>query len=387
MQTSIYQPSQGDLLALVETQRIVIDRLGRNAPFEDFLRDVCDLFGHQIQGSMVSILLPTEDHTELAAGMGLDLGTGAEKTQLIPIAEGSGTSGTAAFRRKTVISSDIPNDALWDNWRDQATAVGLQACWSIPLERNDELLGVLAVLWNHPKLPEPREMWLHEEFASLTASVIERYRSQQSVSQILANERRAMAQDLHDDPIQAITAVNLRLQRLASSVSDDQKLHLNDILAAVNGAIERMRSMVFDLHPPTLDDEGLASAIELYLYERIDPLDIQWTLHDHLKHEPSPTAASLAYSLAREALANVASHSQASAVVVTIGSEGGGLQVTVSDDGIGCDVSHVTRNRPGHLGTVSSRHLAERASGRWQIESTPGHGTTVQFWIPSGRLS
>ncbi len=384
-----FHASADDLARLVDAQATVIDLLGRNAPFDDFLVTLCDLFRRQIEGAFVSILLPTDDGTALAAGIGLDLDDGIySTTQEIPIAEGSLTSGTAAFRRQSVVSSDIATDPLWINRRERAAASGIGACWSTPLiGTDDHLLGVLAILWPHPATPTDRQRWLHKQFARIATTVIERYRSQLSVSQMLADERRAFAQDLHDDPIQAVTAVSLRLQRLLPSATDEQRAQLSEIQTTVFGAIDRMRSMLFELHPPTLDDEGLVSAIELYLFERIDPLGIEWELHNRLAAEPSSASASLAYRLAREALSNVAHHSQAKRLDVTLESGTGGLHVRVVDDGVGCDIETATHGRAGHLGTVSSRYLAERASGRWAIDSVPNEGTTVEFWIPLGRYS
>jgi signal transduction histidine kinase len=229
-------------------------------------------------------------------------------------------------------------------------------------------------------------LWIQNQFARLTQVAIEHHLAQQSVSQIIADERRAMAQDLHDDPIQAITAVSLRIQRLLASATPEQREQLVEVQSAVSDAIERMRSMLFELHPPTLDDEGLVSAVELYLYERLDPLGIDWKLHDRVVDEPRSATASLAYRLAREALANVAHHSQASHVDVTIEQVNGGILTRIVDDGVGCDVDAAIKGRAGHLGTVSSRHLAKRASGWWTMTSTPGSGTTVEFWLPTGGL-
>ncbi len=382
--TNDFSASTDDLAHLADTQSTIIDLLGRNIAFNDFLESLCALLRRQFEGSIVTILLPTPDGDALQTGLGLDHEIDSSAPQIM-IEEGAATSGTAAFRREPVITTDIANDPMWASWRQHATELGLGACWSIPLIGSDDrLLGVLAVMWSKPAIPNEHQSWLHEKFAKLTATVIESYRSQSSVTLMLAEERRAMAQDLHDDPIQAITAVSLRVQRLLTSATDDQRAQLLEIQATVAGAIDRMRSMLFELHPPTLDDEGLASAVELYLYERIDPLDIQWELHDHLKAEPTTALSSLAYRLTREALSNVAHHSDAGRVDVTLEGDTRALHVLVVDNGIGCDIDAATKGRAGHLGTVSSRHLAQRASGRWSIDSQPGDGTTVEFWLPAG---
>ncbi len=331
--TDGFEVSVGDLRLLVEAQTDIIAMFGLNLPFDDFLTRLCALLSRQIDATTVAVVLPSADPSEPAP-----------------------------------ISS---------------------AGWTGPLVGSDDRqLGWLTVEWADPTAPRPRQRWLLEEFSRITSSVVQRYRLQQSVSQLLADERRSIAEDLHDDPIQAVTAATLRIQRLLGSATDDhQRSQLAETQTVLAGAIDRMRSMLFDLHPPTLDDDGLVAALELYLYERIDPLDIEWELHDRLEHEPTTATASLAYRLAREALSNVALHSRATRVEVTIETDGNGLSVRVVDDGIGCDIEQALHGRAGHLGTVSSRHLAVRASGRWTIESVPGLGTSVDFWLPTGQLS
>ncbi len=266
------------------------------------------------------------------------------------------------------------------------------SAWSMPIisstgNVSDHPMGTVTASFPHTVDQTEGDRWLLDQLARLVQLVLERYQAQQHVSELLADERRRLAEELHDDPIQAITTVGLRLQRLARTASDEQQEQLADIQRAVGGAVERMRRMLFELHPPSLDDEGLGSAVELYLYERLDPLDIGWTLRDDLTTVPSTASASLAYRLIREALTNVARHAEATSVDVTLENDEGGLLCRVIDDGVGFDPAAVTSARAGHLGTVSSRYLAHRASGRWSVTSALGHGTTVEFWLPTGILS
>jgi signal transduction histidine kinase len=97
---------------------------------------------------------------------------------------------------------------------------------------------------------------------------------------------------------------------------------------------------------------------------------------------PLPREVALCvFRVAQEALRNVARHAQASAVVVSLASRDGGLQVAVSDDGCGFDVA---RRNGVSLGQVSMRERVRLLGGELDIESTPGHGTTVAAWVPLG---
>ena len=143
-----------------------------------------------------------------------------------------------------------------------------------------------------------------------------------------------------------------------------------------------MRRLLIDLHPPTLDDEGLVSATDVYLVEVLEPLGITCELHDLVVDQPAIETASLAYRLISEALWNVGKHADATHVTVRIESIAGAVDATVIDDGVGFDSARYRRRRAGHMGISACRELADRASGSWTIESAPGRGTTVRIHLP-----
>ena len=91
----------------------------------------------------------------------------------------------------------------------------------------------------------------------------------------------------------------------------------------------------------------------------------------------------LAYRVAAEAVNNAAKHAQADRITVAVQWRDGGVQVRVSDDGVGFDITAAAQEvRPGHLGLVSMRERAEAAGGWWSLASEPGKGTVVEFWMP-----
>ena len=371
------------LEALVDAQARVLDLVGQNAPLEKILQELADLFQGQIVGSIASILLANAEGTALsvAGAPNLDPAYGAADPEL-PIAKGSRTCGDAAFRREPVVTSDIDTDPNWTAHRAAARAAGVRACWAVPITGTDDrLLGVFAAYWSEPTSPTDHDLWVQHQFARLTQVAIERAHTVDRITALLAEERRRIAGDIHDDPIQAITAVGLRLQRLAATASADQQVLLGDAQTAVKGAIERLRHMLFELHPPTLEEDGLAPAVEAYLATCFDDDAVAWAIDDGVEGDIPPAIASLAYRLTREAVSNVAKHAQATKVEVALSDEDGGLVVRVRDDGRGFDVPNAYRETPGHMGLANCRYLAQRALGWWSISSDPG-ATTVQFYLP-----
>lgn len=195
-------------------------------------------------------------------------------------------------------------------------------------------------------------------------------------------ERRRLAGSIHDDPIQKMTAAGLRLQALRNRVPDEHREALDRIAGMVSGAVDRLRWMLFELHPPSLEREGLAAALEEYLRESAESGGFSYSLEDRMGREPPPATRAVAYRIAQEAVTNVGKHARATRVEVGLETRNGGLSVTVRDDGRGFTPSEVEEPRPGHLGLQSMRERAELAGGSLRVESAPGSGTRIELWLP-----
>jgi len=194
-------------------------------------------------------------------------------------------------------------------------------------------------------------------------------------------ERLRIASDIHDDTVQAMTATSLRMQQLRRHLTDpDQVELLGRLEVSVRESIVRLRRLMFDLRPPSLDRSGLAAAMRELLERLRDETSIDATIENHLTSEPEGDVRTALYRITQEALVNVRKHSGASHVKLELKTLGGGCEVTIVDDGHGFDTADT--EAPGHLGLVSMRERAQIAGGWWTVKCPPGGGTTVQFWLP-----
>jgi signal transduction histidine kinase len=194
------------------------------------------------------------------------------------------------------------------------------------------------------------------------------------------DERRRIALDVHDDYLQALTAVRMQLERLRDDLGEHEHRESADKLARdVAATTERMRSLVFDLRPPALDWAGVASALRLYLDETKERFGLGYQLDSRLTDEPPLEVRLIAYRIAQEAITNVVKHAGASTVEVALGARDGGVHVTVRDDGCGVTSAPSARS----FGLAAMRERAESAGGWWRIDSAPGAGTSVEFWLPA----
>jgi PAS domain S-box-containing protein len=193
-------------------------------------------------------------------------------------------------------------------------------------------------------------------------------------------ERRRIAADIHDDPIQVMSAVDMRLQLLLDHPERVDAHELGELGEDLRSAIDRLRTLLFELRPVALELEGLAPAIALYVEHAAKETGWTWELSEALTAEPGEEVRVTLYRIAQEAIANVRKHAGATQVHVHVGTRDDGLLLRVSDDGRGFDPG--SKPVPGHLGLSTIAERVRLAGGRFRVETGPGEGTTVECWLP-----
>ena len=196
-------------------------------------------------------------------------------------------------------------------------------------------------------------------------------------------ERKQIAEDIHDDSIQVMSAAGMRLSALYRRVeTEEERAEVGAVEATVRTAIARLRRLMFELRPPALDRDGLAAALQLYVETAGRFGDDAITrIDDRFVAEPSPEVRAVLYRIAQEALTNVRKHAQASEVTVALTESGSGFGVSVIDDGRGFD-QDTSWGAHDHLGLTAMRERAEMAGGHLTIRSARGEGTEITAWIP-----
>jgi PAS domain S-box-containing protein len=198
------------------------------------------------------------------------------------------------------------------------------------------------------------------------------------------DERRRIAQDIHDDSIQAMTAVGIRLATLAQQITEERAAEsLARVQESVEAAVTRLRHLMFQLRPRVLDEEGLAPTLRILLAQMAEDEGLRYRFESHLGQEPPQETRGILYRIVQEALSNARKHARGVAVVVSLGERDRGYFVRVRDEGPGFDARVLTASPTGHMGLSSMRERAEMAGGWWRVDSAPGRGTTVECWIPA----
>jgi PAS domain S-box-containing protein len=192
-------------------------------------------------------------------------------------------------------------------------------------------------------------------------------------------ERRRIASDIHDDPIQVMSAADIRAQALARQIEDPElRQEAEELRDVIRSSVERLRHLLFELRPPALVSEGLVPALRACLGDERPVPEIE----DALPFEPSSELRAILFRIAQEAIANARKHASATRIHVSIAALDGGVRLVITDDGLGFDVGVIESPEPGHIGLPTMIERAQLAGGGCEVQSEPGRGTTVSAWLP-----
>ncbi len=175
-----------------EGQKRVLEMIASAAPLPDTLKSILHLIELQSNGMLCSILLLGEDGVHVRHGAAPSLPEGYLKAiNGSPIGPKAGSCGTAMYRGKPVIVTDIMTDPLWEDYRALAQAFGLRACWSTPILSPDgAVLGSFAMYYHEPRRPNAAEMRLTSVATHLAGIAIERQRAEQALRRSEEKYRR-----------------------------------------------------------------------------------------------------------------------------------------------------------------------------------------------------
>jgi two-component system sensor histidine kinase UhpB len=201
---------------------------------------------------------------------------------------------------------------------------------------------------------------------------------------LLAQERERLriAQALHDEAGQTLTAVALEIERAAADSPEAGRVRMTAIAGQLHDTLDEIRRISRELRPEALDDLGLVNAL-IALSTRVAKqggIRIDRDFSGELPRLPEDVEL-VVYRVAQEALTNVLRHSRAGRCLLRLGRDGDNLRLEVADDGVGipADLGDET------IGIEGMRERALLAGGRLSIGAGPDGGTTVVLEVPMGR--
>ena len=259
----------------------------------------------------------------------------------------------------------------------------LSALLAVPLLVNGGAIGVLDVV-NKVGGFTAEDVRVMSVFAKQIAIAIEHARLQEQAEQLaVLGERQRLARELHDSVTQALYSVTLYANAaalaLAAGKEDVTAGYLEELQETAQEGMRDMRLLIFELHPPVLETEGLVAALQARLAAVEGRAGLQTELRVEGERRLPIAIESALYWIAQEALNNVRKHAAARHVIVELHFSETSVDLEVRDDGEGFDLQAVPAERWGGLRTIAER--AERVDGKLTYESTPGEGTRVKIEV------
>ncbi|MCX6032593.1 MAG: GAF domain-containing sensor histidine kinase [Chloroflexi bacterium] len=259
----------------------------------------------------------------------------------------------------------------------------LTALLAVPLRVNGGVIGVLDVVNKAGGFTE-EDIPVMSLFATQAAMAIEHARLQQQAEQLaVLAERQRLARELHDSVTQSLYSVtlyaNAAILALAAGKGDVTAGYLQELQETAQEGMRDMRLLIFQLHPPVLEAEGLVAALQARLaaVEGRAGVQIEFRVEGE-RRLPIAIEAEL-FWIAQEALNNVRKHAAAQHVTVHLHFTTVTISLEVLDDGVGFDPGAVPAERRGGLRTIAER--TAHMGGQLTYESTPGEGTQVKVEV------
>jgi signal transduction histidine kinase len=306
------------------------------------------------------------------------------------------TVASAALRTGVTQRLEVElNRARFDQHGLGRLGVRAEAGLVVPLVFHDHGYGVLVALdpLREAGAFTAEDQRLLEAFASSAATAVA---TAQSTACELHRQRLAAAEDergrwareLHDDTLQTLAALRIRLSAAGRAGG------LEVLQAAVADAIDHLaegvsnlRALVTDLRPAALDELGLGAAVEA-LTHRASRHGLQIDSSIDLAYEQqraptrhTPEFETAIYRIIQEALSNATKHGHAKRAVLEVHEDLSTVELTFRDDGAGFDPDASTAG----FGMLGMRERVQLLHGRLEVDSSPGDGTTVTASLPAQR--
>lgn len=288
---------------------------------------------------------------------------------------GRGVWGRAASERKPIFQSL------------RLTRVGFRgSAAALPLQAQDELVGVLVVLRQAEKGPfsedEADTLGL---FANMVAAAMQKARLLARSEELgILKERNRIATEMHDSVGGDLAAILVKAQLARTYLETDTTraaAEIDWIVSALQDSVIQLRRVLHALRPVGLEEQGLLSALRKLVDVHANQYGIPVALD---VKEPLPRLDSrvevLIYRSATECLNNIRKHAAPKSASVSLRAKGDHVELTVKDDGRGFDPTAVGRSQGMGLRTLAEN--VQAVGGRLEIDSAPGKGTRIAIRLP-----
>ncbi len=356
------------------------ERILRNVSLQQVYQTLVDVAVETLNADRSVVFAWDEKHTKVVPRV--SRGFSPETLKRLEFTKGEGIVGRVLETGQPAVVRQIELDDLRDDIREAIIGEGIRSFVHLPIIVDHKIVGVFNIGFTKPNLigdDTTRLFSALTQRASLSIANMELF--EQTKDLAVMEERNRLARDLHDSAKQKAFAALAQLgtaRGILNGNGNTVSLHLNEAENLVSDVIQELTFLVQEIYPIALQEKGLAPALRDYIYEWENRNDTAVQLiNRNDRRLPLETEQAL-YRVTQEALANVARHSRARRVDISLVYNSDSIQLSLSDDGCGFDVS----TKSYGMGLRSIRERVSSIHGTLQIQSAPGHGTRILIQAP-----
>jgi ligand-binding sensor domain-containing protein/signal transduction histidine kinase len=371
------------------------ERILRNVSLNQVFQTLVDVAVDMLNADRSIVFAWDEKQTKVVPRV--SHGYSPQTLKVLEFSKGEGAVGEVLATGKSVIVRQIDMDDFRPEVQAALIREGIRSFVHLPIVVDHKVVGVFNVAFTHPNLIGDDTTRLFSALANRASiSIANMELFEQTKDLAVMEERNRLARDLHDSAKQKAFAALAQLGTAKGVLNangnghepengngngskNSASIHLSEAENLVSDVIQELTFLVQEIYPIALQEKGLTVALREYIYEWENRNDIAMQFNTRNERRLPLEIEQAIFRVTQEALANVARHSHAHRVDVSLVYNDDSLQLSVSDDGCGFD----TNPKSQGMGLRSIRERIASIRGNVQIQSAPGHGTRILVQVPT----
>jgi signal transduction histidine kinase len=285
-----------------------------------------------------------------------------------------------------LLVNDLEHSEMFD--LEDSVLTNSKAAIGLPLLADSELVGVIVLGHDKANAFDARELPLLGLLANQVTLAVRNAKAYLYSEELaIFDERNRIAREIHDGIAQSLAFTAMKLDLASRLLERDPTRVQSELETAKNTLreqIKEVRRSIFALRPIDLERLGFLETIKGYVKDFGEQNRIQATLEILGEPQLSPTNEAVMFRILQEAFNNIAKHSKAKTVNVSLNVDSSGTRLSISDDGVGFDPAALTGvvSSVGGLGLQQMRERLQARGGQFEFRSSVGAGTRVTAVLP-----
>jgi signal transduction histidine kinase/streptogramin lyase len=356
------------------------EKILRNVSLNQVFQTLVDVAVDMLHADRSVVFAWDEEQTKVVPRV--SHGFARETLKVMEFAKGEGIVGKVLATGKPLIVTDVNPEDLRPDVRAAIIAEGIRSFVHLPIVVDHRVVGVFNISFTRPDFIAEDTVRVFSALvnrASISIANMELF--EQTKDLAVMEERNRLARDLHDSAKQKAFAALAQLgtaRGILNGHGNSATMHLSEAENLVTDVIQELTFLVQEIYPIALQEKGLPTTLREYIFEWENRNDVTVQLSTRNERRLPIDVEQAIYRVSQEALANVARHSHARRVDMSLVYNSDSVQLSVSDDGCGFDVNLKIHG----MGLRSIRERVSSIHGTVQIQSAPGQGTRLLVQVP-----